>query len=252
AAVDRVVGMDPSGTPEPDMDDARTQGGANWLEATAGMTGQGVRGEITEGVEETHVDFAGRPVLLHYDGLDAHGHCTAGIVFGGGASIAGARGMLPGGTMIEAAVQTWAFTRTRYQLVQESVSSSLPWQAMFQTASWGDAPLTLDYTASSAELDQAIFDGDLPVTQSQGNSGTQSSRAQAWAKNVIAVGGVVHNGNSDPLDDAWAHTASIGPAADGRIKPDLCAYDDAVLTSDLTGAAGFTPFDYNPAFGGTS
>jgi len=43
-----------------------------------------------------------------------------------------------------------------------------------------------------------------------------------------------------------------GPASDGRIKPTLVAYADAVGISDLTGAAGFSPANWFANFGGTS
>jgi hypothetical protein len=105
----------------------------------------------------------------------------------------------------------------------------------------------------SADADDIIFDHRIPWTQSQSNLGDQNSRPQAWAKNIFSIGGVQHFDNSNPADDSWAAGgASTGPAADGRIKPDLCAYYDSILTSDLTGAAGYSTNNWQTSFGGTS
>jgi hypothetical protein len=138
---------------------------------------------------------------------------------------------------------------SRYQVVSDLVNLH---SVSHTTASWGDA-LTTQYTSVSAEADDIVFDHDIPWTQSQSNADSQNSRPQAWAKNVISVGGVVHANNSNPLDDSYeAGSASRGPAADGRIKPDLCAYYDNIGTSDLTGAAGYSPDGWSSGFGGTS
>src|SRR5690606_19661474 len=54
-------------------------------------------------------------------------------------------------------------------------------------------------------------------------------------------------------DDSWAAgNGSTGPAADGRIKPELCAYYDGIGTSDRTGSAGYSSGNWYASFGGTS
>src|SRR5262249_23652434 len=80
---------------------------------------------------------------------------------------------------------------------------------------------------------------------------TQLARPEAWAKNVLSVGSVTHFDNPDPTDDVWSD-GSIGPAADGRIKPDLVAYGDQVLCGDIVGAGGYSPTNYYTSFSGTS
>ncbi|MEU2491015.1 S8 family serine peptidase [Streptomyces sp. NPDC007883] len=82
---------------------------------------------------------------------------------------------------------------------------------------------------------------------SQGNTGNRSARPQAWAKNVMSVGGTYHYDTLSRADDAWNGGASIGPAADGRIKPDLSNYYDAVHTTASGGDASYTG-----TFSGTS
>ena len=48
-------------------------------------------------------------------------------------------------------------------------------------------------------------------------------------------------------DDCWCAGGSIGPATDGRIKPDLCAFYDDILTTSTGGSTSYTE-----TFGGTS
>ena len=248
AGLDTVLWIDEASAIEFDMDNARIQGGGNYVEAMAGYTGLGVRAEISEGLDQTHPDWT-NPILVRFDTTDSHGHCTAGIVGGNGSGNAAARGMIPDAQLIESSVGAWAGL-SRFLVTQGSVDPAGPIRAMQQTASWGSARV-LDYTSISADLDDALFTFDFVLTQSQSNSGTQLSRPQAWAKNVISVGGVRHVNNSNPADDFW-QGASIGPAADGRIKPEICAYYDSVLCADRPGVDGYSTTDYYSSFNGTS
>jgi hypothetical protein len=251
-ALDSVLWIDAADSIEFDMDNARIQGGGNYVESMAGYTGVGVRAEISEGLDQTHPDWT-NPVLVRFDSTDQHGHCTAMIVGGNGSGNAAARGMIPDAQVIESSVNAWGGL-SRFAVIQGSCDPAGPWRAMQQTASWGST-LTLDYTSTSAALDDALFTFDFVLTQSQSNAGgsaiPQNSRPQAWAKNVISVGGVRHLNNSNPADDVWS-TASIGPASDGRIKPEICAYYESVLCGDLPGAAGYSATDYYSSFSGTS
>ena len=242
--VDRTTPIDT------DMDNVRAIGGADVLEARTGMTGQGVRVEITEGLDNAHPDWGIAP-LVRYDGLEAHGHCTAAIIGANGSGNAAARGLMPSAQLIESSVFSWLFNGTsRYSLMADSVNPALPWRAMQQTASWGNTH-TFSYTSVSQELDDALFDFDLPTTQSMGNTAAQSARPQAWAKNVIAVGSVSHWNNTLATDDTWTD-GSIGPAPDGRFKPDMCGFGDSIFCADLTGTGGYSTSNYFAQFGGTS
>ncbi len=73
-------------------------------------------------------------------------------------------------------------------------------------------------------------------------AGNRNSRPEAWAKNVLSVGGVAHFNTLDRSDDSW----SIGPADDGRIKPDLWHFYDLTRTASNTGDSNYREF------GGTS
>lgn len=237
-----------------DMDNARIQGGANQIELLGGHTGKGVRGHICEGIYSTHPEFAANayrtaPVLVFSGVATTHGNSTYGEVFSAGV-LPAARGMCPDGQgyftdynyIINSAVMTTA-QNTRYGVVREITDPIRPWRVMFQTASWGYTQITT-YDARSAEMDWIIHQFDLATCQSQSNTSNQSSRPQAWAKNIISVGALNHLNTSNANDDTQSGT-SMGPANDGRIKPDICAYYDQINTTNAATT-------YTTSFGGTS
>lgn len=249
-SLDTVTYADP--TPEMgfDMDNARIQGGANYVNTFGAYNGTGVRAEITESFDETHPDFVGR-VLGRSVGVDNHGHCTAGIVGGSGAGNAAATGMMPNCQLIEGAYTA----ANHYAQMVGSTNPALAWKTMVATASWGSTVTTL-YTTVSQNVDNGLFDSDLTRLNSQSNQGSQNSRPEAWAKNIISGGGVSHGNDANPANDAWS-SASFGPASDGRQKPDICAYYDNVLTTDRPGTAGYNTAaapagNYYTGFNGTS
>jgi len=250
AGFDEVVWIDRWTPSSDDMDNARIQGGGNHVETQGGYTGTGVRAHIYEGVEAAHSDFTGGVTnVLSGGGADDHGHATAGIVFGNGTSNPIVRGMAPDCTKYFTQYSSVTAGNSRWQVVQTLVNTH---NVNHTTASWGDVQTTA-YTSISADADDIVFDHDVTWTQSQSNTGNQNSRPQAWAKNVFSVGGVNHGNNSNPLDDSWdLGGASIGPASDGRLKPDICAYYDNIGTSDRTGALGYSANNWSATFGGTS
>ncbi|KYK19968.1 hypothetical protein AYK24_10805 [Thermoplasmatales archaeon SG8-52-4] len=233
---------------EADMDIGREIGGANYIETIAGFTGNDVRGESFDtGFNLNHVDFQNNPLIVHGPpcGGDYHGTACIGICFGDGTGNEDARGLLPDGQGIVADYSVIGLIgQSRYdhsgELVQE------PYNAVFQTASVG-SDRTTQYTTISADSDQAIFDFDLVHCQSQSNAGSQMSRPQAWAKNMISGGGINHYDTLDKSDDCWCYGASIGPATDGRIKPTFVFFYDDILTVGYPGNN-----DYTSTFGGTS
>ena len=248
AGYNEVLWIDRWSASERDMDNARVQGGGDYVETQAGYTGQGVNAHIYEGIEATHPDFSGGATnVLSAGGADQHGHCTAGIVFGNGTSNAAVRGMAPDcGKFF---TEDTTATVSRWQVFDDLVNVH---NVSHTTASWG-GQRTFNYNSISAESDDIVFDHDLTWTQSQSNAGNQDSRPEAWAKNVFSIGGVQHNDDSDPANDSWQNGgASIGPANDGRIKPEMCAYYDSIGTSDLSGSAGYSSGNWTSSFGGTS
>jgi serine protease AprX len=153
------------------------------------------------------------------------------------------RGMVPEAQGI---IATYSTVTDRYAHTKELVDPSGPYRAVFQSNSWGST-LTTSYTTTSAAMDKIVFDLDLLICQSQSNAGTRSSRPEAWAKNVLSVGGQYHFNTLSRADDKWNGGGSIGPAADGRLKPDLSNYYDSIDTTSSTSDTSYTA-----SFGGTS
>ncbi|UCG17360.1 MAG: S8 family serine peptidase, partial [Phycisphaerales bacterium] len=242
ATMNEVLFIDRWSPPRSCMNNVRIVGGADSLESLAGYTGAGVRGEVMDnGCQLDHPDFAARIAVRGNPGIDveSHGTATFGIIFGSGAGSSTARGMLPDAFGY---FNDWVFQTSRYDDVAQLVTA--PYNCVFQSNSWGGAPTT-EYTTITAELDQAVFEFDIVILHSQGNEGTQMSVEHAWGKNVVGVGGVYHFNDASTSNDHWYSAGSIGPAADGRIKPDLCFYYDSIRTT--------TPMStYTNSFGGTS
>ncbi|HUQ55209.1 S8 family serine peptidase [Lentzea sp.] len=244
AKLPAVIAIDPVSAPENDMAISRESSGANYIESVGGYRGQGVRGEVMDGgFRLTHQEFQARPALQHTANSTntSHGTSTYGQIFASGVS-SPQRGLLPEGQGITAVYQTG----DRYALAKELVDPAGRYRGVFQSNSWGDA-LTTSYTSVSQQMDRIVFDHDLLICQSQSNAGTRSSRPQAWAKNVLSVGGHYHFNTADRADDKWNSGASIGPAADGRIKPELSNFYDRIDTTSSTSDTSYTT-----SFGGTS
>ncbi|MBL8724181.1 MAG: S8 family serine peptidase [Planctomycetes bacterium] len=236
ARLDEVLWIDAWTAPGEDMDNARIVQGSNTIQTAAGYTGSGVRGHVYEGVEAAHPDFTTAMTNVRSSGAaQAHGHCTAGCIFGNGNSAAQARGHAPGAVGFYTNYSTVTAGWSRNAVISDVVNVH---NCMFTTASWG-ASQTTAYTSVSADADDIVFDHRIPWTNSMSNLGNQNVRPEAWAKNVISVGGLFHQNDSNPANDSWSNGASIGPAADGRLKPDLCNFYDNVWTSDLSGTAGY-------------
>jgi len=245
AELGEVLHIDPWSAPEADMDKVRIISGANFLEETLGFTGTGVRGEVMDtNVFDQHPDLKNRGILFHgpHSGDLSHGTPTTGIVFGDGSANPAARGLMPTAQPIFASYEPF-LRETGDRHAHTTELTRPPYEAVFQSNSWGSS-LTTNYTNLSAEMDTIVFDLDFLIFNSMSNSGDQSVRPQAWAKNVVSIGGVKHFDTLDTADDKWAEGGSIGPASDGRLKPDLAHFWDLTLAPSGTGK--YTQF------GGTS
>lgn len=238
-----ILFIDRWSAPEADMDIVRNVGGANFIENTTGYRGQGVRAEVLDaGFRSTHMDFqtGGAPILHGAINVDSHGTATYGINFGRGTVNPAGRGMLPEAQGIMADYDSLSnrYTHTA-QLLQD------PYKAVYQSNSWGST-LTTQYNTISAEMDDILFINDFTLLNSQSNAGSQNSRPQAWAKNVVSIGGISHQNTASLTDDRWT-SASVGPAADGRLKPELAHFYDNIFTTTSTNDSAYTS-----SFSGTS
>ncbi|GLZ28996.1 hypothetical protein Lesp02_11860 [Lentzea sp. NBRC 105346] len=239
-----VLAVGAVGEESTDMAISRESGGANYIETAGGYRGQGVRGEVMDiGMRATHQEFRARPVIIHNGNTTevGHGTSTYGQIFASGVSPAH-RGLLPQAQGIFAK----SSVPDRYAHTKELVNPAGPYRAVFQSNSWGNS-LTTSYTSISQQMDRIVFDHDILICQSQSNAGTRNSRPQAWAKNVLSVGGQYHYNTLSRADDKWNNGASIGPAADGRIKPEISNFYDRIDTT-----SGNSDTAYTTSFGGTS
>ncbi|RKH46763.1 S8 family serine peptidase [Corallococcus sicarius] len=237
------------GPGEVDMDIVRELGGANALQSLKGWTGQGVRGEIfdTE-LRTTHQEWA-TPPIIHSTGTTGslHGTSCYSNNFARGVDPA-ARGMIPSGQgifFLYSESTQFGGAKSRYDINQELINPAGPYRAVFQTSSVGSA-LTTSYTTVSAEVDDYLFRHPILSTQSQSNAGSRQSRPQAWAKNIVSVGAFQHLNTLSRADDRWGFSGSIGPAQDGRIKPDLSYFYDSIRSASGGSNTSYTEF------GGTS
>jgi hypothetical protein len=269
AARNEVNFIDPWGGPGgTDMNVIRHLMGATIDDAgtgLAGFTGQGVRGEVfdTE-VRLTHQAFQTPPPLVHDhvgNGLALygyHGSSCYGINFAHwpqvGVTYDGLCTSAEQGIFFDLTLcsQFTAGQPTRLTRNMEATDPAGPYRSCYQTSSVGGAT-TSNYNTTSAEVDDYLFRVDYLSFQSQSNSGSTLSRPQAWAKNIVSVGGVYWQGTLDYSDDTFSGvfgSASYGPAQEGRIKPDLCncfatipatSGTSDTATTDFDGTSGATP-----------
>ena len=112
--------------------------------------------------------------------------------------------------------------------------------ARIHTNSWGDrenfTPLNL-YSAGSEDADETMWNNkDLLLVFAAGNSGTSSGTvlSPSTAKSVLAVGATQRGSSADSL----ASFTSCGPAADGRIKPDVMAPGVSIVSANSDNNSG--------------
>ncbi len=234
--MDEVHFIDPWGPGEVDMDIVREISGANDIEALGGFSGEGVRGEIFDSeLLLTHPEWL-NPPIVHFNGSTIpHGTSSYGVLFAQGLD-PNARGLLPDGQGIFCfyeASTVYGGPFTPLLLNTEATDPDGPYRSVLHTSSVG-SPRTTEYTTISAETDDVLFQVDYFSCQSMSNAFLQpQTRPQAWAKNIVAVGGVVHENTVDRADD-YAD-GSTGPAADGRVKPDLTHFYDWIYTTSASG-----------------
>ncbi len=278
ACLDAVSFIDPAGPMGADMDIVRPLSGATYLETQIGATGQGVRGEVLDvGIDLGHPAFQNPPPLLHGPNAPTPSHAFPyAIVFANDPLDPLTRGMLPDR---QQGIFAWYGQFTTFggglpflEHLKELVDPNKQYKGVFITSSVGSAQIST-YSTISAEMDDVLFRVDIAMSQSMSNLNNTSARPQAWAKNIIAVGGINHN-NTLTREDDGGSGASFGYAADGRMKPDVAHVYDNVQTisptpptppySQFSGTSSSTPIvaghlglicqlwheEYFPGFGG--
>ncbi len=243
--------VDPWGGPaDVDMNLVRQLQGAIPTLSNLSVTGQGVRGELIDTeLRTTHQAFQANPPLIHGGSTGSgvlHGTGTFGIIFTKWPANTFYNGMVTDaekGIFCAAEIATqFGGGTSRLQLNTEATDPNGSFRSCFQSSSVGSAQV-MSYTTISAEVDDYLQQVDYLSFQSQSNTGTLNSRPQAWAKNIVSVGGVSWFNTLSRTDDAYT-SASYGPAADGRQKPDLTnCYDNVPTTWGTSNSAVVSNFN---------
>ena len=203
-----------------------------------GLDGTGEVGALSDsGLDQDHGDFNNRVRGVYHNygpdnsAADAHsGHGThvAGTMFGDGSGDTSTRGVAPNATF------------HFYQLEHDPSGQLARWGSLYdmfrdshqknahvQSNSWGAQSSWGQYTSDSRSADSFLNDYDdflvLFAAGNEGSQGAQSIAPPATAKNVLTVGASTTGRPGTASAGQVASFSSIGPTADGRIKPDLVA-----------------------------
>ena len=239
--------------PQTAMNLVRQFTGADTAASGGGFDGNGIVGQVKDnGCDTGHQDFDNLIGTYGSVSTQAHGTCTFGIVFS--THTGNAKGMMynGGGVFCD-----WGQSRSA------SISNlKNTWGGVFESNSWFMTyTLDGDYSSYSYDNDAAVNNYDVSMLYAAANSdygvGSETISQDSAAKNVICVGAVYHWDTVTLTDDEWVNygsgwTPCQGPAADGRIKPDICGVFDDIYTTDVRGGSGYSSGDYYSSFGGTS
>ena len=209
-----------------DNDGIRQAIGVNIVQAPPyDLLGSGVRAVQFEPnvPNNTHADLGYRVQLPIGGSVGDHPTHVAGTLLGNGTIDWNYRGMAPNATSV--AYECFATVADQRLLYEDAINN---YSVDISTNSWGTAHGG-DYDAMS-QLYDSIVHGDITkpilIIASAGNRGRDgaftadgygSVRVPNSAKNTIEVGST----GSD--DDTRSNFSSKGPAADGRVKPDVTA-----------------------------
>ena len=192
--------------------------------------GSGVTVAIADdGFVGPHIDFTGRLTNFATGVGSTHGDMTSGICVGAGNLDPSIRGMATGAYL-------YAFNIGSYPQIVDAVSNYTNYGIVIASTSYSQG--CNEYNTFTQAGDQLLYDNpQLEFVFSGGNNNGANCGYGAggnWGnitggykqgKNVIACG------NLDPLE-VIDPSSSIGPSADGRIKPDICANGRDQLSTD--------------------
>ena len=203
-----------------------------------GLDGTGEVGALSDsGLDQDHGDFNNRVRGVYHnfgpdnsaaDTNSGHGTHVAGTMLGDGSGDSSTRGVAP------------AATFHFYQLEHDPSGQLARWGSLYdmfrdsqqknahvQSNSWGAQSSWGQYTSDSRSADSFLNDYDdflvLFAAGNEGSQGAQSIAPPATAKNVLTVGASTTGRPGTASAGQVASFSSIGPTADGRIKPDIVA-----------------------------
>jgi hypothetical protein len=242
ALIPEVEWIDMWSAPGTYMNNIRKVTGASTLHYNIPQfQGQDIRGVVKDiGLEAAHPDYTIEDVLGLLIPDNDHGTATFGTLFSTGSENNNAMGMLPQGTGY---FQEWSINR-----YYTALKLSTDWNGLFQSNSWGSTIQDGIYSSVSNENDRSVFDFDITMLYAVGNSNyevnPETIDRDSAAKNIISVGAIQH-ADDDIWNDAdrWINrgirnTPSQGPAADGRVKPDLVGPNDFGFVTDSVDGDG--------------
>ncbi len=179
--------------------------------------------------------------LMNWD-EDRHGTHVAGTASGNNLSDSGnvflsfpahdhADGMAPGAKLVIQDVGNTSFFNIPdylYGMFEQAYADG----ARIHNNSWNDTSTA--YTGWSRDIDEFIWNNpDMNIVFSAGNSGpcysTKGVTSPSTAKNCITVGAAEH-GSLDP--ESIMCWSGNGPADDGRLKPDVAAPGNKVISAN--------------------
>lgn len=215
---------------------SRTGSRATLLNAPAAAGGRGLNGEgITVGIGDNadiqaHVDFSGRFINRNASPFNAHGVHTTGTMAGAGNIDERYRGYAPKATIISQSFDGILFNAPTYVTDYGMVLTNNSYGNIIDCEYHGT------YDLYSRMMDQQALDlPNLLNVFSAGNSGADACGpyppgfhtvigGYQSAKNVVTVGATTDSG-------LIAGFSSRGPVKDGRIKPEITAMGQFVISA---------------------
>ena len=182
-------------------------------------------------------------------GASGHGHLNATIIAGGppysATDLYGYNygiGVAPGAHIVNIPRNRPGYNGTDVEVYNDCVTTVGPngVAGVISNNSWGQGTNGNTYGLMEAKFDGFVLDASIDTTIdpvamifSAGNDAANGLTRPKMAKNVIAVGASesLRSDLGGPLAnniDEMAPTSSRGPAADGRIKPDVVAPGTAI------------------------
>jgi hypothetical protein len=237
-----------------------TQFGVNGQNVTVSVVDDGVGIPGDGGFYVTATNTVDGPLRGATIGASGHGHLNATIIAGNTpfsvldpTGYNYGLGIAPNSHIINIPLLRGGYTGTESNTVDDTVVTAGPngVKGFITNNSWGNGTNSNAYDAYAAMYDGFVQDASIAATIdpilivfSAGNSGTSGLTRPKVAKNVIAVANSKNlrtelsasANNIDNIDSS----SSVGPAADGRIKPDITAPGSAITggrsgTSSLFG-----------------
>ncbi len=182
-----------------------------------------------DGAVGPHIDLEGRVVLVGNMGSNGtHGDMTVGILMGAGNLIPEYAGMATG-------VSMRYYRIDGYPHVNSAVSNYNTFGTVITSTSYSEVSGGI-YTSTAQFVDQQIHQNPSIIhVFSAGNAGSGFSTitgGRKAAKNTIATANLEYQ-------DVLTPSSSRGPAADGRLKPDISANGTNQMSLDANN--GYSP-----------